>query len=246
MRIGKTITYDGQELPEWVIVNNTPLQLGAPIEWTFVEIPGRNGVLPIRKKTGIRTIPIDITIIAKNDSELKQRAEILAGMLIRDDERPLQISDEPDRIYYALFDELTDFKKNGSIGEGQLIFKSVKQPYKEGPVRVVELSDSFTFQNAGTAESWPIITINFTGDSTNYEIENQEGKKITVLFDFKAGDELIINTKNGRVFINEQENMQALYLYSRWFSVKPGENTFYINTDSKTQTTEITYNEMFL
>ncbi|TCT23396.1 putative phage tail component-like protein [Melghiribacillus thermohalophilus] len=245
-RIGKTVTYDGQDLPEWVIVRNTPLQLGAPIEWSLSDIPGRPGAIPVRRKTGVRRIPIDITIDAKDHIELKQRAEILAGMLVRDKEKPLQISDEPDRTYYALFDELVDFSKSGNLGEGQLIFKAARQPYKEGPGQVVEFNDTVTFPYLGTAESWPIIMVNFSATTTDYEIENQEGKKLTVLFEFSSGDELVINTKNGKVLINGEENKQALHLSSRWFPLEPGENILTVNTDTAAQTTTVGYNEMYL
>lgn len=88
------------------------------------QIPNRAGAIGQRRnEIGVRTIEIDVTLLANNDADLRTKVRNLTAFLIYTSEQELIFSDELNRKYYARFDNSkTDLEEVAYMGEGSLSF----------------------------------------------------------------------------------------------------------------------------
>lgn len=236
----KRLIYDNQVSPDWLVVTKTPLQLAAPFQWDARNTGQRPGVRLGRKRKGPRPLPFEVTILADSDTDLRRKAEATATMFHSEEPKKLQISDEPGRYYMAVWDDNQDFDKLLRHGEGVLNFLS-PSPYKYGSEQEKTLVSGNTFFVEGNEKTAPIVEVLFTGNSTNYKIENEKGKFVRVIRNFQNLDKLVIDFDKEYVTLNGNSLMPAVDFSSTFPVLNPGNNKWTVTGSN--QTTKIKFAE---
>ncbi|MEK3821364.1 distal tail protein Dit [Cytobacillus sp. FSL W8-0315] len=195
----------------------------APIEREYQEVPNRPGAYT-KKKRKTKPRPFPITVLLEADGvNLQKLKEDFASWLIHDEPKPLIPDDEPDRTYYAVVDGSFDPEELVNFGQGVIPF-ICPDPYKYGEEKTVTLGTG-SINNAGTAETTPIINVTFTAAASEYKITHQEsGGFVRVIWNFVAGDKLVIDLAKRKIIINDNVNMTAYYWRNRPFMLRPGAN----------------------
>ncbi len=222
------------------VVSGSNRKPWAPVERDYQEVPNRPGAYMRKKrKTKPRPLPIPVLIKAKDIPDLQKLKENFAAWLVHDDPKPLILDDEPDRTYYAVVDGSFDPDELVNFGQGVIPF-ICPDPYKYGSEKTVTLGTG-SINNEGTVESPLIFNVTFTAAASEYKITHQEsGGFIRVIWNFVAGDKLVIDLAKRKVIINDNVNMTAYYWRNRPFMLGPGANNLTI-TPANVATTQIKF-----
>ncbi|MGM0776908.1 MAG: distal tail protein Dit [Bacillota bacterium] len=212
----------------YITVLSCNRQPWAPVEREYQEVPNRPGAYP-KKKRKTKPRPFPITVLIEADGvNLQKLKEDFAAWLIQDDPKPLIPDDEPDRVYYAEVDGSFDPEELVNFGQGIIPF-ICPDPYKYGDEKSITLSTG-SINNAGTVETIPIINVTFTAPASEYKITHQEsGGSVRIIWNFVAGDRLVIDISKRKVIINDNVNMTAYYWRNRPFMLGPGANNLTIS-----------------
>lgn len=176
------------------------------------------------KSTDIEPLPIVQPIgfiVGKDEDELKLKDE-LAEWLVTEEPAPLQFDDEPGRTYYAAVQNtLEDFGKFINQRSGTIQF-ICPDPYGYGSEHDLNLSTTFTtYSIRGLVRTPWISRTVFSSSLPSYTLENNQGGKITIKFNFITGDVLEIDYKKRKVTLNG--NVLGVSFDSVWFDLKPGQ-----------------------
>lgn len=237
--------FDGKSKPYLFVLKGSERHPWAPVERTYTEIPNRPGALLGKKrKTKPRPFPIPVFLKSENIRDLQKVKEDLAAWLIHDDPKPLIPDDEPDRVYYAVVDGSFDPEDIVRWSRGTIPF-ICPDPYKYGAEKPITLGAS-PINNEGTAETPPIINVTFTAAASEFTITHQEsGGFVRVIWNFVAGDKLVIDLSKRKVIINDNVNMTAYYWKNRPFMLSPGANTLTV-APASVATTQIKHRPRWL
>lgn len=117
------------------------------------EAPGRDGVYLAGVTRGARIIEVDVLMIDRSHSSLRQRVEEVASILDRDEPVPMEIADEPDRIRYVILSEETDLEEIVHTGRTTLRF-FMPDPWKVSKEENFKgiTSPPVTFERQSTAD----------------------------------------------------------------------------------------------
>lgn len=209
----------------------------APITRNFVTTPGRPGAMLRSTDTQIRVIQQPIFFKGNTEEELPKLEEEIAGWLLTKEVAPLIFDGEPDRTYYAVIDGSLDIDELMAVGEGTINF-ICPDPYKYGTE--VTVPANLPIINEGTAETWPIIMVTFTGVASDFTISHQNGKFVRAIYNFSTGDVLEIDLAKRKALINGIVNMPAYYFRNQPFMLIPGENTLTVEP-AGVANVEVTY-----
>lgn len=117
------------------------------------EAPGRDGVYLAGVTRGARIIEVDVLMIDRSHSSLRQRVEEVASILDGDEPVPMEIEDEPDRIRYVILSEETDLEEIVHTGRATLRF-FMPDPWKVSKEENLKgiTSPPVTFERQSTAD----------------------------------------------------------------------------------------------
>lgn len=116
------MNFNGVDLSSKFIVNDIRRDILPPRKLTTIDIPRKIGAYIFGSKYDPRIIEVDITIIATSPTDLRLKVRELAGLLDTDQPAPLIISDEPDKINYAMIDATQDLKETNKLAKATLRF----------------------------------------------------------------------------------------------------------------------------
>lgn len=158
---------------DFIEINYSETRLGiAPVEHTLLQVKGHPGAYVSDTNLGVRKLTVPINIFYDDYEDFQKKKEELAEWLYQKEPRELIFDDEPDRVYYALFNGELNFEEHRTFAFSTLEF-ICPDPYKYGPEKVVEpTSDTFIIENDGTAEADPIIELTATQKATFAMISN--------------------------------------------------------------------------
>ncbi|MCM3090204.1 MULTISPECIES: distal tail protein Dit [unclassified Cytobacillus] len=173
---------------------------------------------------------IIVTISLFRDSLANFRSAIrdLAAWLDpRNGPGELIFDDEPDKKYFAVVTGNTDFEGIFAKRTAEIEFLcSDPFAYSITESSATISNDSSTIYNPGTAEAFPIITVDFLASATELKIEKSTNEFIRIVRDFVAGDEVVINCQVGTITYNGISSLiTALDINSNFFSLNPGDTT---------------------
>jgi|SRR5690625_232990 len=166
-------------------------------------------------KTGVRVEEVHVEISDTADMDIKKTAEDFAEWLLSDTEKELVFDDEIDRSYYAIVDGGFDAEEIVRVGYGVIRFVC-PDPYKSGRTRLLNLSATAeTFVISGQIKaSWTSRTV-FEQSADQFVLETGPGK-VTLNYEFIAGDVLDIDYTSRRITLNGESRDVALSLDSVW------------------------------
>lgn len=176
-------------------------------------------------KTGIRVEEVHVEITEAEGLDIRKTVEDFAGWLLTETEEELIFDDETDRRYYAVVDGNFDADEIVTVGYGIIRFVC-PDSYKYGAEKMLNLTNEIqTYNILGQAETPWISTTTFTVPQSKFTLESNAGK-ITLNYDFIAGDVLEINYETRDIFVSGINIDVGLTLDSVWFDLKPGEMCF--------------------
>lgn len=164
----KSLTFNGIEKPWLYLLEGRQKSPYAPRQTNLIRVPGRPGAYTQSIDTDVLMIKQPIGFVVNNDHEEQLILDELKSWLLINEDKPLQFSDEPDRIYYAKLDgSMDDYTKIVKLRSGTLTF-ICPDPYKYGHEQTEIIPyDGKVIANEGTAESYPIFKTTVTGGGSS-------------------------------------------------------------------------------
>jgi predicted phage tail component-like protein len=254
---GISVLFNGTDLSDLIVVDPDKITGRGPLYQviTMQDISGRrNGSYFVRKKRPSRTLGVPFTLIGKSNIDKRQKVDELNNILYVPEPSSIVFEDESDKTYYGIIDGVPDWNEIVETGQGILPF-TCPDPNKYGPSKTLTMGVSegdtvvtlFADQASEYADygapvsALPVFNVTFDNPSSEYKITHVEsGKYVRVIYDFVAGDTLIIDHKTRKITINDVTHMTALdWANSEFFELVTGNNHFTI-TDGVANT-DITY-----
>lgn len=190
-----------------------------------VQLAGRAGAYHLGQNHDVRSISVPIIINYNTERDLQLTKERLANDLITSEAKSLVFPTiEPDRQYYAIVSGGLELDEQPRVAQGVIQFICF-DPFKYAlnPRTVVGL----TLVNNGTATTNCTIEVNFTSNQSNYSIRHVQSERETrIIWQFRAGDKLLIDMDRRIVTINGLNRLAAFDWRSQMFDLQPGTNTF--------------------
>lgn len=154
----KSFTFGGRDSRDFIsFINKVKRPYLPPLTVPSFSVPNRAGAYSQRKNIiDVRTIEVDVTLFASNDSDLRTMVRNLTAFLVYTSDQELIFSDELNRKYWARFDNSkTDLEELAYMGEGTLSFTCF-DPFAYSTVentKLMGLAETFTsdFANKITA-----------------------------------------------------------------------------------------------
>jgi predicted phage tail component-like protein len=174
----RDFTYNGTQKPDWLLINKTHRTMFVPARASTLEVAGRRGLYYFKNKKEAKEITFDITVMGESDNDLWLKIEWLNGWLDQMKELPLEINDEPDRHYMAVFVPVGDvIEQEAAMATGSITFL-IPDPYKFGLHHNYDLGDASTtktLENAGNAPYNPLFTVDFSQDANYFGLVSPDG-----------------------------------------------------------------------
>ena len=170
------IKYNGVDLTEIINVKEVEIPSLPSMSHSSIDMFERNGSVYNGMNYGTRDINIKFIIKAANAKEYEQFVNDTKRAFYTKDEAQLFCGDEENYIWCVPVDDLviTELGANCAEGEVSLI---AYDPYWYNTIQNAtnnEGSKRFTVTNNGDVETYPIINLGFTKDTTFAQITNQE------------------------------------------------------------------------
>ena len=170
------IKYNGVDLTEIINVKEVEIPSLPSMSHSSIDIFERNGSVYNGMNYGPRDINIKFIIKATNTEEYEQFVNDTKRAFYTKDEAQLFCGDKESYIWCVPIDDLviTELGNNCAEGEVNLV---AYDPYWYNTIQNVTNNKGgkqFTVTNNGDAETYPIISLGFTKDSTFAQITNQE------------------------------------------------------------------------
>ncbi|MDA7028452.1 phage tail family protein [Bacillus sp. CLL-7-23] len=220
------ITFNEVDISPFFYVKSTSGRGVIGREINIATIGNRPGGYLRSVRIPVRVITIEVLFAFSSEEELRKKQEELTYILHTDEPKPLVFHDEPDRTYYAIFESISEGEERGGIQPATLTF-ICSDPKKYGASKQYEFSSGIqTFTNPGYVELEPKIESIFSEAGTSYEVsilhdDESVFKTIKVIYNFIAGDTLVIDSATRKVTCNGKLIMPALQIESDWFTIPP-------------------------
>src|SRR5690625_4641577 len=146
-----------------------------------MSVPGMEGNYLSDSQTGSLIIRQPVFYLINDNDHALQLKDELADWLYTKEPAPLEFSDEPGRIYYAVVQNtIDDFKKIAHSRRGTITFL-VPDGFDYGPEKeITSAEDTFILENNGTAESDPIFELTAKKRTTFALVSNGSNYNLVV------------------------------------------------------------------
>ncbi|MGG3662514.1 distal tail protein Dit [Bacillus gobiensis] len=145
----------------------------------IMTVPGRPGGYLKGKKLPPRPVSIDAFFSFEHAEELRKKLEELTEILHTEEPAPLIFEDEQDRIYYAVFQDVTENGEREGIYQAELHF-ICPDPYKYRSPEAVgyynheTLQSGVVLQNTGAASTPPTFEVSLKDKVTYLDIVGEK------------------------------------------------------------------------
>ncbi|MBT2735133.1 distal tail protein Dit [Bacillus sp. ISL-7] len=173
----RTASLGGFQISDYFRIQKVHRSILPPREISLLSIPARHGAYFTGARYGFRQISIDLTVIAKTATEYMDTIRFLAYCLDIEKPTELIISDEPNKLNYAILSGNTDMINNlMRVGTGTLNFLCPDPFAYSTEVKTIEPSaNMFLFHNKGTTKTFPKFNVNFQNDATFVSFTSPDG-----------------------------------------------------------------------
>lgn len=223
------LLFKGEALPSGVIVREVENSVLPPVNPKTIEIPSRHGGLDFGRVYGMRQINVLIGVKAKSEQEVRTIVRELAKLLDSEKLESLILLDEPDVEYQARVTGETALSPLYRYEEATITFLCPDPFPSNKTSEIVNLKTTGTtnVNVLGSADTYPIFTININASSTTFTITNVIRNDITTLtlFDnFVNGDKVIVDCSSGKITVNGSVR-NLLTLDTDFIALSSGTNT---------------------
>jgi predicted phage tail component-like protein len=210
---------------------------------TMKETPNRPGAYFQKKKRPVRILNITGDVRAGSEAELRTTIDELNGILNVSSPVPVIFPDEPEMVYYGIPEIAEEGEDFTFIHKGGMTIVC-PDPDKYGETHTPSFSaGSLAITYAGTAPSFPVLTVTMDSASPDFVISNGTDT-LRVIYAFAIGDTLEVDFKTRKVTINGVVNMPTVDLNNPdFFPLMPGPNNL---TITPATTSTVTYREVWL
>lgn len=170
------IKYNGVDLTEIINVKEVEIPSLPSMSHSSIDIFERNGSVYNGMNYGPRDINIKFIIKAADAEEYEQFVNDTKRAFYTKDEAQLFCGDEENYIWCVPVDDLIINELGTNCAEGEVSLIAY-DPYWYNTIQNAtnnEGSKQFTVTNNGDVETYPIINLGFTKDTTFTQITNQE------------------------------------------------------------------------
>ncbi|WP_256816525.1 distal tail protein Dit [Cytobacillus sp. Bac17] len=213
------------------------------IESRTAQAPSKNGVHYFGYRFMERRITVEINLFGTSLFDYRNKIRDLAVWLNPNNgPQELIFDDETDKKYYAVVTENTDFEGIFAKQVAEIEFLCPDPfAYSITESSATNSNDFATINNTGTAEAFPIITVDFSATATELKIEKNSNEFLRIVRNFVAGDEVVIDCQVGTITYNGTTNLiTALDINSDFFSLDPGDTTLTV-TPAGVSTVSLVY-----
>lgn len=196
----------------------------APLNHNLTHVPGMAGGHITSTNVDMIRIDQPIGFTVEGEEHEQELLDELKAWLLTDEDVEIEFDNVPGKTYIGrVTDELGDYARPAPrLRSGTLTF--LCKPYKNGD-KIIRTIDGSVFNYVGTAPTYPVITCTFSASETSFTVENQDGLKVKVNYNFQANDVLELDFETQKVSINGVVQMPALaWTVSDWFAIAPGDN----------------------
>lgn len=176
------INFDGYDLTEYIKVMNVKRPVLSDRTNYTVDIPSMHGSYYTGFKYAPKTIEVEFALICKNDVEYFNFKRTLAAILDTNVPSKLIIGDEPNKYYYAVVDGAVDIDKILSNGIGSISFICHNPVAYSTEPKVIHGTDGgvVTVNNEGSADTHPIVNVEFSKNANFLQLTNYTGETILI------------------------------------------------------------------
>lgn len=230
--------FNDMDFGDYIKVEKVRDPLLPPVLNLSRELPGKNGSLYKRNKLEPKNIEVEIRLIEKNRSKVKEKARTVSRLLYTKEPKKLRFKEEPDKYYLAILDSSTDLERFLFTGFSILTFVAL-DPIAYGNTKQINLSTNTIFHNTATANTRAVITIPVTTNLDHIRIVNQTtGEFVHIDHSFISGDIVVIDFVDEYITKNGYSIMKDLHLESDFFDIGVGENRLTSNVEGTIKYTE--------
>ena len=210
----KYFTFAGKDSRTYFkFVNKIERPFLPPISVPAIEVPNRSGSIDLqRNEIGTREIKFTVTLIALTDADLRAQVRTLSAFLIYSKAQELIISDEPNRKYFARFNQSNnDLEEIAQTGQGELTFTCF-DPFAYSTVENNSLfmTELNTITNNGSTRLFPRFRVVPSVAINNFQLTNLTtgatltynaaiGQLVPVIFDFATNQVYLESTKESLI-----------------------------------------------
>lgn len=147
------------------------------------DIPTMNGSYYTGYKYSERVIVANVGFAFRNDKEYNDKIRKLANLLDVKSPSKLILGDEPDKYYYAVVDGDFDIEKQYGVGakvEVTFICHNPLAYNQKWKAFTTDEKGRINIDNEGTADTYPIIEVDFTKDACFFQATNVKGETVLV------------------------------------------------------------------
>jgi predicted phage tail component-like protein len=171
------LSYGGIDAPSFFKTKKVTHSILPPRTVNTLTVPARDGAYYTGYKYGPRVITVDYYIEAPSPDTMYTCIDLLAWWLDQDGPAPLILDDAPDRMYYAIVQDNTDYEQVLIHGYGQIQFLC-PDPFAYSTTEKPVFPDEnriFTFENDGTTKTFPRFVTTFNNPATFVSFTSPDG-----------------------------------------------------------------------
>lgn len=145
------------------------------------EIPTLHGSYYTGYKYSEKQIILEIAIYGKNKTDYMQKVTNLASILDVKNPAPLIINDEPYKCYFAVPTGDTSLNKFAQSAKSEITF-ICHDPlaYSLYWNTYAPTDNIFTVESYGTADTYPVVDVDFNGDACFFQLTNPSGETVLI------------------------------------------------------------------
>lgn len=220
------IIFSGINLEDYILVQDVGGRGPITVGNTHQSIPGRDGSITVGQALKSRMLWVKFAVKGESLVDLRQRVDVLNGLLYTTEDVPIQFTDEPGKTYYGRLDGSTDWEEIIYIGKG-VFYLHCSDSLKYGSeMNAAFANDTVNLNVGGNYKTFPKFAVTFTAAASEFKFTHPSGKYVRLIRNFIAGDELEVDFKTGKITLNGSLSMPILdWANSQFFELTPGSQT---------------------
>lgn len=146
------------------------------------DIPSINGSIFTGYKYGTKSINVEVAIFSQDKTDYVKKVRNLARILNTKNPCRFEVSDEPDKYYYAIVDGSTELEKKFSTGKAEITFLCNDPVAYSDVIKtfVPDANNIFSIENNGTMETAALLDIDFNNAACFFQATNPYGQTVLV------------------------------------------------------------------
>ena len=224
-----SIKYDGVEIPSFITITNIKTQVLPNIENKLLQAPRAIGAIDVGTNYGTKVITISF-MFKDNSLGFIEKSEALASWLRIDDlkARKLVLPSHPNSYYLAKPNNSIELDDNITMAKGEIEFICLN-PFRIDESQTSQASNSFNYDGTAKTDATLEITVTRATNNVKINVANElYDNYISLVGDFKAGDNIKVDLNSAKVYLNDNLDMSIWGLDSKPHKICRGLNTYSI------------------